>query len=227
MKAFLFAMPKEASPLLESVSIKKQIQAGFTKIYECCYEGIDFLVVVSGVGKAFAAASIPALADRYEVDMMINFGVAGTLDGEKAPILSAVIGTDYVEFDLDTSAVGDPIGMVSGIEKVELPSSQYVVEILEKACKSVSVPCAKGRIVSGDTFLVLGDKRKEEVRELWHPLCIDMESAAYDQIAYVYQIPYAAVRLISDWKEPSKEYPKNVPLCVTRIKEIALQVLLS
>ena len=220
-------MPKEAVPLLESVTIKKQIQAGFTKIYECQWNDVLFLVVISGVGKAFAAASIPALVDRYEVDMIINFGVAGTLDGEKAPILSAVIGSDYVEYDLDTSAVGDPVGMVSGIEKVELPSSQYVIELVEKACKSCSISFAKGRIVSGDTFLTREDKRMETIQNLWHPLCVDMESAAYDQIAYVYQIPYVAVRLISDWKDPYTEYEKNVPLCAERIKEIALQVLLS
>ena len=227
MIVFVFAMEKEATPFLKEVSIKKRYNAGYTQILECDYRGKPFVVGISGVGKGFAAASVAAIAARYDVDFIINFGVAGTLDGNIAPILSAVIGEDYVEYDLDTSAVGDPVGMVSGINIVELPSSPMVRQILEKACEKRSISSSLGRIASGDTFFPHDSPRKAEVIEKWHPLCIDMESAPYAQIAYAYEIPFAAVRLISDWLDPSREYFENTAACSERIKEIALQVLLS
>ena len=225
MRAFVFAMEKEASPVLSAVTIKKTERRGYATFHECVYQNVPFLVVISGVGKAFAAASIATMMEHYHVDSAINFGVAGTTNGNLAPIGSAVISSACVEHDLDTSAVGDPVGLVSGINIVEIPCDQKLLLQVKEACKQVGVQAEEGLIASGDTFFLSGDPRKQEVIQRWNPLCVDMESAPCAQIAYVYHVGFVSVRLISDWMNPSVEYDENVPLCVERIKNIALRLL--
>ena len=227
MKIFVFAMRKEANKLLEEVNVTKEYRNGYTSILECEYRHVSFVIAFSGVGKGFACASIAALANLYPCDYVINFGVAGTMNDQIAPIGSAVIGKDYVEDDVDTSVVGDPVGLISGINKILLPSDLTVRKILKNACTKVSIPCVEGRIASGDVFLPSNDPRKIAISNMWKPLCIDMESAPFAQGCYVYNIPYASIRLISDAHHPETEYEENIPMCVDKIKQIALQVLLS
>ena len=226
MKAFVFAMEKEASYLMDAVTVTKTLTKGFATIRECLYEDIRFLVVISGVGKAFAAASIAVIMENYQIDSIVNFGIAGTLNGNVAPIGTAVISSSCVEHDMDTSAVGDPVGMISGINISQIPCSAILAASLEQACADCNIPSYRGQIASGDIFFPHGDPRKEEVIQRWHPICIDMESAPFAQIAYVYdRVPFVSVRLISDWKNPAVEYFQNMNFCFERIKFIALRYL--
>ena len=227
MKILVFAMEKEARPLLDEVSIKATKRNGYATIYECDYLGHPFVIAISGIGKAFAASCLAALANTYTIDYIVNFGVAGTLDAEQAPLLSAVIASSCVEHDMDTSQIGDPVGLVSGINLVYLPCSKELGKTMEKVCLEKGIPCAYGLISSGDTFFAPVDMRKTEVIKRYHPLCIDMESAPFAQIAYAYHIPFLAVRLVSDHLHPETEYVKNTPECARRIKELALHLLIS
>lgn len=228
MKIFIFAMEKEAKPLLDALEIQKDFNLGYARVRECKYHNRKVAIVISGVGKAFAAASVAALAAHYsKIDYIINFGVGGSTDVGFAPIGSVIIGKDYIEDDLDTTTVGDPLGMVSGINMVELPSDGVLGDLLGACCKKLGIPYAYGRITSGDVFFRHDDPRRAEVIEHFHPASIDMESAPYAQIAYVYKIPYAAVRIISDGEHPETEYLVNVKDCCEKIKDLALKVLLS
>ena len=215
-------MEKECAGLLSKVEVRQKVSLGYTKVCEAVFEGVPCLIGISGIGKGFAAAAVAAIANRYPVDAFLNIGIAGSQDKTKADIFSVVIGSHYVEHDLDTSAIGDPVGLISGIDIVELPSSPLCVSCLEKASNALRLPYAHGVISSGDTFI--GDKaKKRKVTETFGSLCLDMETAPYAQIAYAYSVPYASARVISDAEHPEIEYPKNVARASALVSELALK----
>lgn len=226
MICILFAMNKEAAPLLKEVEVLGEERFGCAELYRCKRGDREFYVGISGVGKAFAAAALSSFATAHsEIDAFINVGVGGSKHPEKAPILSAVIASDLVEHDLDTSAVGDPVGLISGINIVEIPTDPKLNEKVAEACKAVDVPCAYGRISSGDVFFAPEDPGLKKVMERFDPLSVDMESAPFGQIAYAFGLPYAALRVITDGFHPETEYIQNVSKACEILAKILLALL--
>lgn len=220
MICLCFAMKKEAEPFLKECSVLENKKSGFAELYLCKKNAQCFLILVSGIGKGFACSGLTSALLLYPVDCVINAGVAGSLDAKKAPILSCVVSSSLVQHDMDTSAIGDPKGLLSGINIVELPADKNLGEKLAKAAEKALVPCSFGRISSGDTFFKPGDSKKVEVIETFHPLVIDMESACFAQVAYVSGVPYCSLRVITDCEHPETEYASNVAEAASRVKRI-------
>ena len=73
------AMEEEVSGLKENMTeVRTEIRAGMT-FYEGKLAGKDAVVVCSGIGKVNAAACAQILADRWQVDAIMNTGIAGSL----------------------------------------------------------------------------------------------------------------------------------------------------
>ena len=220
MICFCFAMEKEAAPLLEECTILEQKKSGFAEMSLCQKGKITFVALVSGIGKGFACSGLTSALLLYKIDRVVNAGVAGSLDGARAPILSCVVSSSLVQHDMDTSAIGDPKGLLSGINVVDLPADKKLGDALAKATNNVGIPCAFGKISSGDTFFKPDDPKKKEAIETFHPLVIDMESACFAQIAYVFRVPYCSLRVITDCDHPETEYAANVGEASRRVKLI-------
>lgn len=220
MVCLCFAMKKEASPLLEECEILEKRKSGYAELFLCKKGSSNFLILVSGIGKGFACSGLTSALLLYKIDSVINAGVAGSLDEEKAPLLSCVVSSSLVQHDMDTSAIGDPKGMLSGINLVELPADSRLSQDLLEAAGRAGFSCGFGRISSGDTFFLPNDPKKHEAVETFHPLVIDMESACFAQIAYVFGIPYCSLRVISDCKHPETEYAENVAEASRRVKRV-------
>lgn len=221
MICFVFAMDKEATFLLDSYPHKQQ-QIGFAKYYECEGPHGKFAVLVSGIGKVFAGSALSALLalKKDEIDGVINLGVGGSLNGEKAGLFSCLIGSAYLQHDLDTSPIGDPIGMVSGIDVIRFPGHEKLMEAVAKACAENGIGCENGTICSGDQFIAQEKQKEEILAKFEDAISIDMESAAFAQVAYVYAVPYVAARFISDVNAP-EEYHKNLPVCAQKLAIVA------
>ncbi|MFQ8928539.1 MAG: 5'-methylthioadenosine/S-adenosylhomocysteine nucleosidase [Evtepia gabavorous] len=58
-------------------------------------------------------------------------------------------------------------------------------------------PVVFGRMVTGETFLA-DEGGREAIRAAWHPLSVDMETAAVAHVCYVNQVPFLAVRTLTD-----------------------------
>lgn len=226
MKCIVFAMEKEAKPLLENplLSIKKEKQFGFTKINECSVNGKDFIVAISGIGKAFAASAITSIANNYpEVDQIINAGVGGSNNKDLANILNCVISTKLYEHDLDTTPIGDPYGMISGINIIEIPSDTDLQKELGSAAKKANCKVVYAPISSGDQFISVAEQRKK-IASHFDSLCYDMESAPMGQIAYVYKIKFSALRIISDCADSAEDYEKNLPHATGLLSKILINL---
>lgn len=159
-------------------------------------EGHEVVLARSGVGKVFAALCAQTMVLRYGVRALINSGVAGTLT-EALHIGDVAVATAAVQHDMDTSAVGDPHGLISGINVIELPADATLAAELDAACSAADVNHRLGVVATGDQF-VCSAERRALIGERFNALAVEMEAGAIAQVCYVNRIPFAAIRVISD-----------------------------
>lgn len=159
-------------------------------------EGRDVVLARSGVGKVFAAICAQTMILKYGVKAIINSGVAGTLTGE-LHIGDVAIATACVQHDMDTSPVGDPVGLLSGINVVELPADTTLVGELDKVCADAGVNHRLGVIVTGDQF-VATHERRDWIRDQFKAIAVEMEAGSIAHVCYVNKVPFASIRVISD-----------------------------
>ena len=122
-----FAMPAEFHALPGAKELKAFETVSGVPFYEAA-PGI--IACAGGVSKVNAAMAAEILCLKYGVDMIVNAGVAGCLT--ELPTGSLVVAEDFVQHDVDTSAIGDPVGLVSTVNRVSFPTwkPERCVELL-------------------------------------------------------------------------------------------------
>lgn len=157
---------------------------------------LKIVVGISGVGKAFAAACTQQMISTFRPRCIVNVGVAGSLNPEIC-VMDVVVSTGFVQWDIDTSAVGDPCGMVSGINKVLFDCDEGLREKLKTVIGRLDIKLKEGMVASGDCF-VASDEKKEEIAQKFNASVADMECASIGQICYINRVPYASIKFVSD-----------------------------
>ena len=143
--------------------------------------------------------------------MVINVGVAGTLTKDLS-VCDVAVATDVFQHDMDTSAIGDPVGLVSGINRVYFETDDRAREILTAAANELSVNSKVGTIATGDKF-ISDSADKERIRALFGAVACEMEGGAIAHTAFVNSTPCIVVRAISDSADgdASMDYPTFLP----------------
>lgn len=197
--------------------------------------GIDFysgtlgrhqvVVAKCGIGKVFAAICAEAMILHFHPEVIINTGAAGGLSPELG-ITDIAVATGVVQHDMDTSPLGDPVGLISGINKVVLPADQTYVDRLAETAATMGLNCVKGIIASGDTFVATNDQR-HRIRSTFDAIACEMEGAAVGHVCYVNQVPFVIVRSISDSSSDSAtmEYPEFVKIAARNSFAVLQQML--
>lgn len=175
-------------------------------------EGKDVVTAVCGIGKVFAALCAQTMILHYQPQCIINTGVAGTLT-DALTIGSIAVSSAVVQHDMDTSPLGDPVGLISGINKVELPADRLLTGQLSACAKVMGIKTATGVIASGDQF-VASVERKAFIVEHFKAIACEMEGAAVGQVCYVNKVPFCVLRAISDSADGSShmDYPTFVQM---------------
>lgn len=163
----------------------------------------NIVLVRSGIGKVNAALCTQVLIDLFAVDAVINTGVAGAID-KRVRIGDIVISTDAVQHDFDTSAVGDPPGVISRMDTSIFPADVELVNAAKRAAVNTGFHVYEGRIASGDQFVSDPDV-KERIAKLFDPVCCEMEGAAVAQACYLNKVPFVIIRVISDNAEEGSD----------------------
>ena len=153
----------------------------------------NIIAYAGGVGKVNAAMSTQLFIDRYHPDWIINAGVAGSfLD---VPIGTVVLAADFVQHDVDTSPMGDPIGLVSTVNKLAFPTDG--AEELAAILKELGVEHLTGRVATGEVFMTKG-ARCDWVAETFHPTLCEMEGGAIAQVCLRNGVKFSALKSVSD-----------------------------
>ena len=224
---FLSAMAAEVEPILKAATLIGEENLGFARLYHLDYQGIPFYVCLSGVGKVLAGSAATACCLVHkDIDAFINIGIGGSLDAIKAPCLSAVIGKDFAQHDLDTTAVGDPLGYLSGLDIIKIDADSALNEKISGVCKEIGIPCCEGSMASGDRFIA-NEADMAKVVKNFGALLIDMEASAYAEVCYLYHKPFTALRIVSDAVDHEKEYVQNKKAACEKACLVALALLSS
>ena len=159
--------------------------------------GRDVVVVQCGVGKVNAAMCAEALILAYRPSLVINVGVAGALTDALA-IGDIAVARDFVQYDVDTTALGDPPGFVSTVDRVEFPCADWAVrDILSAVKRRTQLRARAVRIASGDRFN--DDQASHDlIAGTFAAQVCEMEGGPIAQVCWINGVDCAAIRAISD-----------------------------
>lgn len=166
-------------------------------------------LAVCGPGKINAAVCAQTMILRFHPQLLINSGVAGGI-GKDVHINDVVIANAVVQHDVDTSPLGDPVGLISGLNIIEIPADKTAADVLTKKAQQVyEGNVFHGIIATGDQFMA--DRAKiAAIAEQFHAMACEMEGGSIGQVCYMNQIPFAVLRTISDNgnDEAVEDFPK-------------------
>lgn len=196
MTGIICAMTIEAEGIIsdmenKEVTVISGIEYTVGKLY-----GKDVVVAVCGVGKVFAAACAQTMILKYAPKEIINVGVAGSLVAD-LKVFDVAVARDLCQHDMDTTSIGDPIGLLSGIKKVKLPACERINKALIECLKSSGLNYKEGTIASGDQFIAEREK-KNWIRDTFDAVACEMEGGSVAQICYINGVDFAVLRAISD-----------------------------
>ncbi len=181
------------------------------------------VVAQCGVGKVFAALCAQTMILTYHPDCIINTGVAGGL----IPALGVgdvAVATSVVQHDMDTSPLGDPVGLVSGPNLIHFPADSHVAHCMQQAAELQDCGIHTGTIVSGDQFITTPEKKKQ-LHADFDAIACEMEGAAIGHVCYVNQVPFGVIRVISDSAtgDGAMEYSEFLPMAAARSTAIVAE----
>ncbi len=211
-----YAMKGEIESILASTNAQLIETVCGVDIYEI---EPDIYAYTGGVGKVNAAMSTQLFIDRYHPDYIINAGVAGSfLD---TPIGTVVLADCFVQHDVDTSPMGDPIGMVSTVNKIDFPTDD--LSLMQSILDKLGVAYLTGKVATGEVFMVKGD-RTDRVAELFAPTLCEMEGGAIAQVCLRNGTKFTALKSVSDrlCHENNADEFFNFPEAMAKLNTIVL-----
>ncbi len=158
----------------------------------------EVVLVKCGAGKVNSARATQMMIDTFEIEYIINVGVAGSLN-EDLEIGDILIGNKLVQHDFDITAGGHPKGYISKELGRELISDNKLVQkceqIIKEDLKEINIKI--GTIATGDVFCQEVDLKDAIIKEFGAD-CVEMEGAAIAQVCILCHIPFIVIRSISD-----------------------------
>lgn len=172
---------------------RKEKYAGFD-FYICKYKELDVVVTSCSVGKVNASSCTQILIDKFNVDKIINTGIAGSLN-ENVKLGDVVISDDITYHDII------PIQMKNCFPfKKYFNADEKLKEVAFSAHKNSdldSYNCHIGRMITGDAFIADTDLKYRLMRD-YSPYCVEMEGAAIAHVSDINNVPFVIVKSISD-----------------------------
>ncbi|GHE93414.1 5'-methylthioadenosine/S-adenosylhomocysteine nucleosidase [Thalassotalea profundi] len=180
---------KLTNPLIET-------HAGFT-FYQGQLEGVDVVIVQSGIGKVAAALATAILLDRYNPDYVVNTGSAGGFE-QSLKVGDIVISSEVRYHDVDVTAFGYEIGQLPANPPAYIPHSTLVNAAEESAKALENIQTLTGLITTGDTFMTKDDDIAKARNNFPTMAAVEMEGAAIAHTCHQFDIPFVVIRSMSD-----------------------------
>ena len=219
------AMEKEIEALRADMTEKTTCVISGMRFDEGKLCGRDVVLAVAGIGKVNAAMCTQTMILTYAPNVILNTGVAGGI-GKGLRVMDVVVATAVAQHDLDTTAFGDPMGLIPGLNVVEMPCDETVCRDVIAAADSIGVEPKRGLVVSGDQFIASKEKI-DGIKAHFDALAAEMEGASIGQVCSVNKVPFAVIRAISDGgnEEAGMDYPQFVKLAAARSVQLVEEYL--
>ena len=216
------AMEHEVCALIDALSEKESETVSGITFHTGKIGEKRVAVAKCGIGKVFAALCAQTMILKYNPNLLVNTGVGGAL-ASGITTGDIVIASDLCQHDMDTSAIGDPKGLVSGINMIYFEADKRAGELLLASATELGLNARLGRIASGDKFIASKYDKERIVTDFSADAC-EMEGCAIAQTAFVNGTPFAVVRAISDSAdgEATMDYPTFLPIAARNSTNLTL-----
>ena len=183
MTGIIGAMKIEVETIKTLMENKKSEVISGVEYVSGTLHGKEIVTAVCGIGKVAAAMCAQTMILKYAPERIINTGVGGSLS-ENLAIGDVAVAESLVQHDMDTSPLGDPVGLISGINVINIPCDEKVVGTLINCVESLGgIKALRGVIASGDQFIADAAK-KEYIKSNFNAVVCEMEGASIAQVCY-------------------------------------------
>ena len=210
----LITVWSEANTLLKYAQVDTVTTHSQARLHRGHLAGRPVAVAAVGPGKVHTAAITQHLIDHYNVGLMVSCGSAGAL----APHLQVgdVILVDTVtlhDAGLYVNGNFQYLGIYDNSQPGRLRyhrallADPALLAVARQTALNMTWPhqppaIETGGLVSGDQ-VIADDVKKQWLRDTFNALAVEMETGAMAHVAFLNNIPWLAVRAISDSADAS------------------------
>ncbi len=201
------AMPVEANILKNEMKIEKTEHISGIDYYIGTISNKKCILSICGPGKVNAAICAQTMAIHYNVDIILNSGVAGGINTEdnKIKIGDVVIANNTIQCDVDTSALGDEIGLISKLNIKDIPCSSELIEISLKVLEDLnSSKYYLGTVMTTDKFINEVETLRK-MNRIFGGIACEMECGSIGHVCYANSIEFFSMKVISDLADENAE----------------------
>ena len=192
----LCAMKSEFDQLTPYLHITKETDIARTTVLEGDIDGLAVVIAATGICKVNAAITAQLLIDKFDVTHILMVGVAGGMD-PRLGVHALAFSERLAQHDVNWQWLRHRPAPAEGY----FPGDPMLLGVCKKLAEEGKFlyPAFFGTMVSGEQFIA--EEGRQEIIDAWHPLCVDMESAAAAHACMANDIPFLAIRAISDTAE--------------------------
>lgn len=218
------AMEIEVNDLVSRLENRENHLVSGITFYTGSLLGKKVAIAKCGIGKVFAAMCAEIMILKFDPKLLVNTGVGGALAGG-LNTGDIVIADKLCQHDMDTSPIGDPVGLVSGINKIWFETDARAKEILLSSANAMGLSATVGSIATGDRFVATKELKNQIVASFGASAC-EMEGGSIAQVAFVNGTPFIVVRAISDSAdgEASMDYPTFLGIAAKNSTNLTLSL---
>lgn len=224
--AIVTAMFLEMVPILNKLGTAEEVYSFCgVDVYRYAWQGHSLYLAQSGVGEIRAAITVQLLVDKFAVDAVINFGLAGSLC--KTLQVGELVLVDRVcHYQFDTSRLdGTKVGQYEHKSDVYFHMDEAIIRVLNGA---LPVPLRLGAVASGDVF-VADPQQKQYLADAFGCALCEMEMAGIALACERNGVALTSIKAISDLADDSADisFAQIVQMGVTHYESILPTVLQS
>ncbi|NOH55286.1 5'-methylthioadenosine/S-adenosylhomocysteine nucleosidase [Vibrio coralliilyticus] len=219
------AMEQEVSILKQAIENCQEVSKAGCTFFSGQLNGVDVVLLQSGIGKVAAAIGTTVLLDEYQPDIVINTGSAGGFDST-LNLGDVVISTEVRHHDADVTAFGYEMGQMAG-QPAAFTADAKLMDVAEKALSQMEDKHAvRGLICTGDTFVCTGERQAFIRTHFPSVIAVEMEASAIAQACHQFKVPFVVVRAISDVadKESPMSFEEFLPLAAKSSSEMVFKM---
>lgn len=188
----IVAMESELGMLLREMETASETELNGRKYYNGHIGTNQIIATQCGIGKVNAAVGALTLIEAYTPDAVINTGIAGGT-GNGAGVLDVVVGDEVGYHDV-WCGPGNAPGQVQGLPET-FPGATGLFSVEGLQTQGI---VKRGLIASGDRFISTPEELAAVLKTRPGAVAVDMESGAIAQVCHLKNVPFLAIRVVSD-----------------------------
>lgn len=167
------------------------------------YKSNNVIIAESGIGKVNSAMLTQHLIDKYNVEVIISSGCAGSLTNS-LNVLDVIIPSYVTYHDF----MPERVMRYSVPDEGNIKADDNLIGIFKEIVDNMKTNYVETAICSGDCY-VTDRVTAENIVNKTGATVVDMESASIGHVARKNNIPFITIRTISDFSDGNDDLEKK------------------